>query len=38
MIFLEERTMGEPQSVPQSVIYELINETINKGAYEIDFP
>jgi hypothetical protein len=30
--------MGEPQSVPQSVIYELINETINKDAYNIDFP
>mmetsp|Transcript_10168 Transcript_10168/g.17139 ORF Transcript_10168/g.17139 Transcript_10168/m.17139 type:complete len:236 (-) Transcript_10168:72-779(-) len=30
--------MGEPQSIPQSIIYELINETINKEAFSIDFP
>jgi len=30
--------MGEPQSIPQSVIYELINETINKDAFSIALP
>lgn len=30
--------MGEPQSIPQSVIYELINETINKEAFSIALP
>ena len=30
--------MGEPQSIPQSVIYELINETINKEAFSIGLP
>lgn len=30
--------MGEPQSIPQSVIYELINETINKEAFSISCP
>ena len=30
--------MGEPQSIPQSVIYELINETINKEAFSIECP
>lgn len=30
--------MGEPQSIPQSVIYELINETINKEAFSIACP
>lgn len=30
--------MGEPQSIPQSVIYELINETINKEAFSISLP
>ena len=30
--------MGEPQSIPQSVIYELINETINKEAFTIALP
>ena len=34
-IFLEERMSGEPQSIPQSVIYELVNETINKEAFSI---
>ena len=34
-IFLEEKMMGEPQSIPQSVIYELVNETINKEAFSI---
>ena len=29
---------GEPQSIPQSVIYELINETINKEAFSISCP
>jgi len=37
-IFLQERMMGEPQSIPQSVIYELINETINKEAFSIALP
>jgi len=37
-IFLQERMMGEPQSIPQSVIYELINETINKEAFSIGLP
>ena len=37
-IFLQERVMGEPQQIPQSVIYELINETINKDAYDISCP
>lgn len=30
--------MGEPQSIPQSIIYELVNETINKEAFGIEFP
>jgi len=30
--------VGEPQSIPQSVIYELVNETINKEAYNISCP
>ena len=30
--------MGEPQQIPQSVIYELINETINKEAFSIACP
>lgn len=30
--------MGEPQSIPQSVIYELVNETINKEAFSIACP
>ena len=34
-IFLEEKMSGEPQSIPQSVIYELVNETINKEAFSI---
>lgn len=37
-IFLQEKMMGEPQSIPQSVIYELVNETINKEAFGIEFP
>lgn len=35
---MEEKMMGEPQSIPQSVIYELVNETINKEAYSIACP
>lgn len=30
--------MGEPQSIPQNIIYELINETINKEAAHIRCP
>lgn len=30
--------MGEPQSIPQSIIYELVNETINKEAFSISCP
>lgn len=30
--------MGEPQSIPQSIIYELVNETINKEAFSVDCP
>ena len=30
--------VGEPQQIPQSVIYELVNETINKSAYSIACP
>lgn len=37
-IFLQEKMMGEPQSIPQSIIYELVNETINKEAFGIEFP
>jgi hypothetical protein len=37
-MFLQERTVGEPQNIPQSVIYELVNETINVGATDINFP
>jgi len=37
-IFLEEKMSGEPQSIPQSVIYELVNETINKEAFSIQCP
>ena len=37
-MFLQERTVGEPQNIPQSVIYELVNETINVGATTITLP
>jgi hypothetical protein len=37
-IFLEEKTMGEPQSIPQGIIYRLINETINKDKASIKVP
>jgi hypothetical protein len=37
-IFLQEKMMGEPQSIPQSIIYELVNETINKEAFNISCP
>jgi len=37
-IFLQEKVMGEPQSIPQSIIYELVNETINKEAFSIVCP
>jgi len=37
-IFLQERMMGEPQNVPQSIIYSLINETINKEAAHVSCP
>ena len=37
-IFLQEHMQGEPQPIPQSVIYELINETINKEAFSIACP
>lgn len=37
-MFLQEKMVGEPQSIPQSVIYELVNETINKEAYNISCP
>jgi hypothetical protein len=30
--------MGEPQNVPQSIIYSLINETINKEAADVSCP
>lgn len=40
IIFLQEKLKGEPQSIPQSIIYELVNETINKkkGAYSVECP
>jgi len=37
-MFLQEKMMGDPQSIPQSIIYELINETINKEAVNISCP
>ena len=37
-IFLQEHMQGEPQPIPQSVIYELINETINKEAFNVSCP
>lgn len=37
-MFLQEKMEGEPQTIPQSVIYELVNETINVDAYDISFP
>lgn len=37
-IFLEEKLMGEPQAIPQSIIYELVNETINKEAFNVNCP
>ena len=37
-IFLEEKLMGEPQAIPQSIIYELVNETINKEDVNINCP
>jgi hypothetical protein len=30
--------MGEPQTIPQGIIYRLINETINKEASSISWP
>ena len=30
--------MGEPQTIPQSIIYQLVNETINKDGYSIAIP
>lgn len=30
--------MGEPQTIPQSIIYQLVNETINKNGYQITIP
>lgn len=37
-MFLQEKTTGEPICIPQSVIYELINETINVDPQNIDMP
>lgn len=37
-IFLQEKMEGEPQQIPQSVIYELLNETINKEAFNVNCP
>ena len=30
--------MGEPQTIPQSIIYQLVNETINKSANNLSLP
>lgn len=30
--------MGEPQTIPQSIIYQLVNETINKDGYTTKCP
>jgi hypothetical protein len=30
--------VGEPQQIPQSIIYMLVDETINIGAYDISCP
>ena len=37
-IFLQEKMHGEPQSIPQSIIYELVNETINKDSLNVSCP
>lgn len=37
-IFLQEKMMGEPQTIPQSIIYQLVNETINKDGYSTKIP
>jgi len=37
-MFLQERMVGEPQQIPQSIIYKLVDETINIGAYDISCP
>lgn len=37
-MFLQEKMVGEPQSIPQSVIYKLINETINVQCVELTPP
>lgn len=37
-MFLQEKMEGEPQCIPQSIIYELVNEVINKDATDISFP
>jgi len=37
-MFLQEQMVGEPQQIPQSVIYELVNETINKDVQSISCP
>lgn len=37
-LFLEEKIVGEPQNIPQSVIYELINETLNTDPQNLAIP
>lgn len=37
-MFLQEKMVGEPQSIPQSIIYKLVDETINKDATDLKFP
>jgi hypothetical protein len=37
-MFLQEKLHGEPQQIPQSIIYKLVDETINIGAYDISCP
>lgn len=37
-MFLQEKMVGEPQSIPQSVIYKLVDETINKDATDLKCP
>lgn len=37
-MFLQEKMVGEPQSIPQSVIYKLVDETINKEPQNLQCP
>lgn len=37
-LLLEEKMVGEPQNIPQSVIYELINETLNTDPQNLAVP